>query len=785
MKNQFAQNFSSIRSSKVGGFLFWTLAAVSLGLVIFALRMPGHSFRQVPLFEEGAATEVVPLMSLAQSDGTVKHTLSFTIAGDVDPGQVEQLDILFGTYRTQPELISAKFETTDGSCKLVAKHGQLLEDNRLLRFEPKKECLFVTGNSIALTLHTKESAKLAVFGVQSQNPGVLHVRSSSGKNLSPFGYIAAQFNKSPNKVSRFTLLEKMWNESAAGDLWLETRFLYVLSCFLFAIGALFISRHLKGLLSKRLALASGYASLFCSLGLMYATITPPFEAPDEATHYRTYERRHDGDNLALKLAQSGSYDRIMCRTDQIFSLEDANSVPLSDHWPLHVAVTQMSSRSALGNSLWNFYRFFDDADQANERLWNLRRNNVFGISSLLLITLFFAYPLRSNKEMVLQAVAFAALLFPATIPNFGMHVSNHPITLAGYLMLMVMTPSLIEIGLRKSLMIPFGLAFALMLFSGRTGVLGAVCLAWLALAITCSYLVKQKIDKSFTMRKVLLSLALMLTPAAIFLMFFARTEYFSEHQASIWSRIHEIILLHQKAVFLGVFALFIVTLLPSFLMLLESRKSRWVAKFSKIVGVVLGICCVGLAILPLFHRTSPVPEIEFAPWDHNFIAFTKLAWKSYLGNLGWSGRDFFLFWSFWGGFGCPDRTFPDWIIQIFKLSVVFGWFCLGVSLFRNSRIKELVFTISTGAAAVLWFSAISYSAGRTSINLHGRFTLGFHLLTILVAFYGLYCLIRPVLEGKDAPKSSVSWLSLNAVLFVMLMSHGAAIWWHLYRFFGV
>lgn len=156
------------------------------------------------------------------------------------------------------------------------------------------------------------------------------------------------------------------------------------------------------------------------LGSVYALLVPPFQAPDEPSHFLTFaEVTHQPALVeqAEALARRTHFERIRFNPDQRFRTADLNQ-PLDARWSSVSSQDPLRSRAALW--LWQLVSWLLPSMSAWAWLLALRL-----VDALLLAAAVGAVA-HASRPATGDGVNLALpLLLVPTLPFFGMHVSNH------------------------------------------------------------------------------------------------------------------------------------------------------------------------------------------------------------------------------------------------------------------------------------------------------------------------------------------------------------------------
>ena len=776
-------------------FAIWAL----WGLIVLALVWPARERTELPTIDD---THPAFAISGAQEGPNKSGNFKTTFAVEFEnPGRIEMLEHLafrLGTFHKTVELLNASIAIGSTTCKADTpeKTGNARESISDLSYfrlhlDSLKTCLEQGPKSrdVTFMLTLETSSPIVLIGNPKQfdlveNP-MPFVRAQNGTKQFVDGQLLQTLNRPlgwKDRLSwpRFRLMAAVWGAE---------HFFTVLGFFgLLITGASLLCWSMYRLISnipgstlkKHSALAPSVA--FLGASLLTSLTAPPFQAADEADHFRTFllatELIHR-DEEALKLAQRGHYDRLMCHRDQRLSVENLGCA-MTNGWPAHAGPTDGPARSLVADAVWKGIATILPLQSLNIGFIHsgLRLfNGLFVTLALFLALYVFNHhrrePEGENIENDLRSAAgpISVLAVP-TLTHFANHNSNHTFLIAAYIVLAIASLNVImgvKLGWKTTLLL--SVSTAMSVFAGRAGVLlwfvtlGLFGIRWITQNVFSDTL---RTFRQETSRSILI----FLPTIAIGLLY--------NNQPYVQARL---LPLFQNHVAVGLTALVSAAiLLPSVLMTLGNLARKLSDKLKAYpTGVTLAprIPWLGVsgAIFSLYlvsamlKTPAPIPNIEFTP-PISATTYIWLVFKSFIRNSAPGGDDFLLIGSFWGGFGCPVDSlhwFPLWAVQSFLMG---GWM---LGLFRYSEKNSTIETLKYfgfGLLCCTYLGLLTYAVHSGPSTMHGRYMVGFYLLFIVGSLWGWQRVLQTIIPAQRRITSrnlySFSFL-LNAAGIISLI----------------
>jgi hypothetical protein len=409
-----------------------------------ALEQRATNRTEQPLTQQqpGWSEEAVPVRGEAYIgiDGwTSVHRIRLVTS---DVGRLvghRQISLLVATHDTYPILERAELALAGTACVYRTAEGIQFPNNALLTFDQGDKCLPLRGQPdgrVILTIRLRNQAKLAIWtfnaGTAASPQGVLLIDRPDPTTRARLvrGNLVDAFEA--GSTSRVTLLAYVW-QVANGPGWIWAA--VALSAGLMFVGTLaFWGEKPKGRSRSSEAILRGTA-MFClsaSMGLLYAAITPPFQAADEPNHFVGFGvaiARPSLANDATRMASLGHFERIQFHPEERFRTSDVGrpGVPWDDGVEPDAAFRGSGVRF-----LWQAVAPLVGSLPAPRLLLALRLINVllFALTAGAAAAVLVLFTDVRQPHLLL----FPLIVVPA-IPFFGMHVSNHASLLCAYLVM--------------------------------------------------------------------------------------------------------------------------------------------------------------------------------------------------------------------------------------------------------------------------------------------------------------------------------------------------------------
>lgn len=746
--------------------LIHCLALVPFLIVLSQLLTNGPSSSAIPFFEETfekdpvlrakIRREPVALESKTSERGLSKHEIHLSSSLGKHLEGIKSIGILMATYNNRVDVVSAELEFLDNSTgKIIASFradpNTDLLDNRMLMFsrDPSPGSDVQSDDqSVAIRITRKEAAPLAIWGIMEgtgpRSPHLWQRISNNGKpEVVSFLGVFDTFEKIPAK-KRFHLLAATWGISQ------ERAWLILLPVFL--AGALWIAG--TGLSVRpspqtgRMAFqAVSSGCLFLGLALLYSTLIPPFQAPDEPDHFLTFASLTGRKTLeadALDLANAGHFDRIKRNLDQHFAAADVGN-PLRSKWSSEIEKTDVN-RSPLTQILWPIFAKFLPLGAPGPALFSLRVTNALIVALSLVAALVCLGCLID--PVPLSIVSSGPFLMVPTFCLYAVAVSNYPFLIAGYIFQTAALSALwIGCGERRTAkifhaalgcLVTMGLLVSMA--GGDSGVFGVAFWAVL-LPFVFFFRGTGTQDKRSETQNILCLAATttgtLMLAKIVALIIFPEGNLLPE---KVGGRIGEILakygvgFLPPETTALLLFVL--AATLGSFLMLHAGwRAGRWTCeKYLRFIPpVLLGLLAAFVLLAPGFQ----VPDIENPYGRISFAEYLVRLLHSFAEGFGPGFPDLYTTRLFWGGFGWMETQMPGALVDFLRYGILVGLFLLMMKQkHRDDALpsSQLLLANLLALSALLIVTAYAYYF--LGINLQGRYLLMAYLFVMVPAYEG-------------------------------------------------
>lgn len=770
--------------------LAWTalLAALLVGPIAFTLSARVDDLRDAPLARGQSGWTPTPVpMAPDDSDPTLLRLTLYSRNLHAVLTRPE-IDIGFATYGPTLELVRGMLYA--GRCTYATPDGTRVENNTDIRFlrwdgcdpEEPPHAGAHGVDRLVLVMRLTRPAPLLVWTftptAPPDDPASIFVgaKPEAGR-LTPVLRGRYVDVRRPSPLRRAYLLNYVWQLSGR-SYWIAV--VVGLAGLLFAAGgSAFVLAPGPGNRSGRPAAAAGAMAL--GLGLLYAVLVPPFQAPSEPDHLLAFADlagRPDLSEDAAEWARLGHLERIKFHTDERFRPSDIGR-PYSEAWDPGVFPMAMSRRSRVAQAFWSALAPSVRARRAPATLLILRLANTFVFALALTAGALLLGATRHRHA----AVCAVGLLLVPTLPFFAMHVSDFAMLTSLFVVFACLLAALVlDAPNSHTLGLPMGLLCALLLAGGRSAapmmaVAGAALLARAALGSAG--------DGSF--RPSLRHAALFWLGAAAgatALPLLSSEEFsnglFPGDATGVpdWFRVAAEAVRHR--------AWLLPSLLPAGILLEIAALGirRLLRRLSIAQDAIRPICyALALAIVGVAAASAVVamPTLQFFGPDAR-PPLRPLVWEtlaSALTSVRLTNPDYLLSTSFWGGFGWLDAIPPAWLVT----ALVAASGALAVLLFygigRRKDARRFVLTVALAAGAIAALIASAVSTYFLNRNLHGRYLIGLYLSCLAVVWAGA---LVP-LGGDRLRDSRFPGLVRPAVVAICALVHGYALAFLLKRYF--
>lgn len=634
------------------------------------------------------------------------------------------MQLLLATYQQKVPHATVTLFNEERTCVYGPQSSVAVVDNGFLNLA-KIDCadeVFAATPDFILEIQTPNDVSIALWGSPKGNadPSTPYLEwpGPDAKYIPVGKYVIAQKQNGNTETTKVAeLLSRMWNN---GDISPS-----ILSAIVgFAI--FFVLLGILGLMTARSPkfIALGFFMISSGLGCTYAVLVPPYQAPDEADHIITYlglAARSDLKADALKIAHASHYNQIICSIHEKYSVKDSQA-PAVMGWPRTVGDTGMDKRSLAGRIYWQFLAKILPAKNMNTLHVAIRLSNALIFASLSALALWLFY---SGASSAVPLMATVPMLIVPTLFFFVSHVSNHVLLISAYAISGLFAFHIFRPVSQLKDFIFMGVVLGLAVASGRAGfILFFIWVAMHSVATMQVYLDGR--SNGFSVFDWIMRTVFLLGPAVgMWLIFDNSMTQFSRIASSLGYRAGIAVV----AVTVGVAGVWFSAKKWPLVQQTTKKSLAWISLAAAVLSVLI-------MMMPLAIPTKALSNIERIDPRISGFSYALAVVKSFFGNWGLGGDDFYLIRSFWAGFGCPEPVVALWLTQLLSASLLAA---VGISFWRAWRSgdpKEQFVTVSVALICVLYLGLLAYAtASLTSpFNLHGRYMIGFYLLSL--TFFG-------------------------------------------------
>jgi hypothetical protein len=718
----------------------------------------------------------------AVPDAPRVHVLSLHVPVPSRLVVLDEVRFMMATYMASASLVGASLTLAGTGCVFTAPPDAVLVDNASLALRRGPGCQALPDTAPSLTaelrIESRGAPQVAVWAVTQRRDALFEVQTGSRRRarwLAPLGeYVKSSENLVPR--SRLALLAYTWGlDEHQGSLQVAG---LALAFALMAFGGMLLASSTRSLEGSSWRALLGGPLAIVGFGLAFAIIAPPFQTPDESDHFLSLSRllgRRDLEIGALDLAQRGHFERLKFHPDEHFTAIDLGA-PQTNPWAPHVVPPKMEKRAPFVARYWRMAgQLLGDAGPA-EALFGMRVVDTLVMGALLALGLALALAAGIGAERA-SWLALAFLLAP-TWPFFGMHLSNHSVMAAAYVLQAAGAVALIA-GKRRPVAggVAAGLGLALASLAGDAGL--AMLVFWVT-ALLGALAVGGGEDGWRGRLLAFAGGALVAFEGAAALAGqglpgppFAFTQLSAlVVRLKLWKAGDTTVHLVAGGLLAGGAALVAVLAVAS------PRIAGW---FSRRLTRRLVLCAaVTFALFLVVTAVVPsrgLPDIEGMASPPSALSYARRAVVAFLRGLGLGEVDGYVVTTFWGGFGWLDAIPPDWLIRIARLVPTIGLAAALAAVRRSQQPQRLAPALWLGAGLVVYVAVLALAYHHIHYNLHGRYLLGAYALTLALASQGY-----PAFLATLANRVFATWTVLAAVVLAIGM-HSAALTHLLLRYF--
>ena len=648
------------------------------------------------------------------------------------------------------ELLVSDLATGEILARYNAKQNGLIKENRelvflrynLMREKHENEKQVVTIN--ILTSHQVNIGLVGEIAELDQTSKKLWVELADINKHSVVNICGSRDAEiKGGKLSRAELLAYLWGFSPHGN-WIVYTFI-IIATVLWGVGLSMIHLMLcqsEGF-QKSLFMAVACSLIFLSGGVVLAILIPPFQTPDEPSHFITYSQLNGRADLqadALRLANSGHFERIKFRQDEHFSTIDVGQ-PMNENWASHIQKLE-PNRSHLTNNIWILCGMMLKYEHAGLVLLGLRVINIIFVCLCYAAALVLAaWALHPETPSIFLS---APIILTPSVTFFSIGVSNYPMLIGGIILQTIALGILWSqsIDRKKKYRLEIlvgvlcGLGISLSIGASDNGLFSLVF--WgLMIPLYRLLCILHSRDLSTEMKN-LLYFTSGFTVSIITVLFLCGLFFSESHLIPIMfpdflkKYIYWILTsLVNIKMMLCVFFIILTIMLSAAMLGIGYRLNKYAC--NTLGNIALTSVLTVLLYLVIFKSKSQITEDHMVKISEYSLQITRsfFMWFD-------SGRnDFLVSKSFWGCFGWLDLPLPNLCIFILKSLSAFGILILTFLVLKpGSYFAGKGFLIATILSIFFYVSAIAIGYYSALNGITGRYLIGAYLLFLTVSFEG-------------------------------------------------
>lgn len=771
---------------KINKSLFLRLMSILIALICFLVLFRSFyagGIYQLAEYAQDNNLEWMPIPQEKISDGFFLHIQNGWLPKESYIPYSDSIEINFTTSSSSD--ISLKDASINiGECSFnKKKEVSFVKHGKSIFFYRTKECspkIYNKEGNFELKLVTSQPEKilLPILVRETTDPGIrseIYLKTEKKQKIVLYGSFKIT-NLPSSWMSKLERLVFVWDMFSPASilLILGTAFLF----YIFALSFFTIDKpHL-------FAISCFFISI--SIGILYATIIPPFHAPDEIDHFLGFKNITGSETFldeVKTLSKRGHFERLKFRALEKF-LGDNTHYPFSKEWSYHIEMTKMEKRSPITYIVWKMLWSIPGVNTLNAQqlLYLIRLLNVLVFSLCMYVSILLFYKYTKNTPHF-QIPLYFILLIP-TLPFFAMHVSDYAILTSIYILYSTIIVSFLYIESEDFPLFGFllGSISSIAFFISRSSI-PLLFLVFVIILLKIILHSKKSKDFRFFRRRMIL-----------FNIFFIISFFPVVHTLSSYITISDS--LYYFPIFTGyenysliLSGLFFIFFLLGFILetslffILKTflfKQKRLYLNLIKYISISAAFYILIVLLISNKQKLPFIPNIELYK-DINIETYLKQTFLSFLSFFRMRNNDYFLQVSFFGGFGWLDTLPPELLIGICSSSIgiflTYKWFKIGVEKNTNLFLGYL-FLFFGLAISLLIYAGANYYTDR--VNLHGRYLIGFYLIIISASWISAPEMFLQILQifklGSDTAKTiliflfSVLPIVLHTYLVVFILS---------------
>jgi hypothetical protein len=729
--------------------LSFALGSIAVTSILFTLALfplieevPSRRIQTFPVFNPNlipGALQSVPLeLDAVDKPGEATNIADFSLDDRRILGRASAIALSFATYQQHVFVERIQLVFFENDCEFVAEINRIIEDNETIWLTRRGNCNFDPGIASDATakieVYAKSKPRIAIWSIKENDRSAdlrfASIGSSQGQRLFPAGKI--QLTEGAESAQRWRLLQCVWGEASGA----ATSLIFVAAaCVL--LGAVGLLAALGRTLN---ALASG--SMAFGIALAYVALVPPFQSPDEPTHFVTFATFAAHSKLnesALALANKGHFERIRYRSGERFSALDCKYPDPNAQWASDIVAQDSSYRQPLVGSFFTQMAKFVGKLDAAKSLLILRIINALAFGLAVVFGTFLVTAPSSNPSPSPGQWSLAlTLLSLPMLPFFAMHVSNYAFltsifVLNGYCLFLIIK----QAELRTSTILVVGISVGLGILTSRT----AISLIGFWVVIFAGKFIQNFANNKdhFTnrLRWIVATTCTFFGSIALTVASFTN----KSHLTSFESGLHRLSTIVQPvttnlllAISLAAGCLVVLCIFVGLAAKLASGTMRYI-RLAAFASIPIFVYVVGKGTLT---AEFDLPNVELVAKDAVSLAnYIYSTLKAFLFGFGFGKPSFYVVSSFWGNFGWLDTPMPVAILNVIKSQFAVG---ILVTIFMAGFAREsrpFLWLLVGAAASTVYLVSLTAAAYLEPVNIHGRYLIGFYTMFAVISILGL------------------------------------------------
>lgn len=770
----------------------FTSVVAGAGLMLFAciawpLLSRVEHLVNVPLAAGNEASPMTFVRIMPDAGGSPDtgrvHRTRFVLP---DPGRVlrhRQLRLLVGTRGTSPDLERAELSIEGTRCVYRTATGAAFPNNSTLDLERGDGCVPLEGTAtgkLLLTVTLRNQARLVLWAhtvpAASVGSETLVVDPAPELNLPEALVVSGRLvdhGAPAARHRRVELLAYVW-QVASGSWWLW--FTLGLAVGAITVGSLGLwnPSPYPTLAGNAIVRGSSAFMLTAGLGVLYATLIPPFQAPDEPHHFVAFTEVVSRPELVQQAdawAALGHVTRIRFRPAERFTPSDVGH---PDRVWEHPYAPDSAVRGGGVHAMWEAIAPIVRSRPAPLAFLSLRIGNAILLAAF--VGLAIALIVRYGEVPSPHLLAFPLLLVP-TLPFFGMHVSNHAPVIGAYVLtacglvsivlnrkgdyvsgLLVGVGWALAIALSRSAipLAPLIAAFAAarLLFAPPDARIAASAMFWSGLIVPLLLLLSVSGNAAYLASNARLGSGML--PVVL-------QELIERVTTSPWLLVLPIpVLAALEQAFLRIRMNAGAHLRPG---ARAFTRGTAAAAAGAVAVLMAGSLFVRYPVLATIDPLNRPPAMEYV----------RDALLAGLTVLRLDGPDYRTSMTFWGGFGWLETLPSDVFVCLLTGATGVALIGLLIYIARTADVRRGFFLAASfaGFAAGLAAYALSLTQVEVAIDLAGRYVFGLYLTMVMVCWSGLALIptgaLRPRLQAAVSVGCVVACTGVHAYCLRLIL----------------